>query len=908
MDELKRALEAETDERKKSKIEKKIAKLSKFLSKVKIEPTEKKNKKKIEFTEAIEIPEGEKKTVTGLEGQFNPLAVENGWFSWWEAQKFFMPETRTKKTNGKTFTMVLPPPNVTGSLHIGHAMMASIQDTIVRMKRMQGYKTLYLPGTDHAGIATQVVVEKSLSKQNITRQSLGRDQFLEKVWEWKNAYGNEITRQFRKLGSSLDFTREKFTMDEQLSSAVTDAFIEFHRQGLIYRGKRIVNWCAKIQTTLSDLEVNYTQVTPFQKIQTDGGSYVFGRLFVVKYTIEKDGNVIGELNVSTTRPETIYGDVALCAHPEDSRYTQYKDATPINPLTNAKMRFVFDESVEMDFGTGLLKVTPAHDPVDFAIGERHSLEGIMVLDKNNNMTMGEYKGLNRFEAREKTAELLKEKGVLVSVEGHSGSVPLCSRTGEVVESILLPQWWMKCKDLAQKALEASETGELEIYPEEMKKTWNTWLSNIRDWCLSRQLWWGHRIPAYTANGEWYIAKTQQEAEKMAGCPVVQEEDVLDTWFSSGLWPFATLGWPENSQDMKDFYPTTLLETGKDIVFFWVARMVMMGISLTGKLPFKQVLFHSIVRDAKGEKMSKSKGNVIDPVDVITGTTLDKLLAKLKSGNLSKEEIKLASQNLSQEYKQGIEACGSDALRFALLSSASLGKDVNLSIDKVSSCRRFCNKIWNAMKFTMLQSSAPDTPTSEFHEKTDLWIQTKLVKLIHTVTQAIDSYNFMKAATEAQQFLVYEFCDFYLEFYKGRKDSQGLNILRKVSLTYILLLHPLLPFLTEQIYQAMKHQWSSLSYEWMESITIDEYPTNSLRFSEEDEALIDDLLESIKGIRSIIQSTELETCKTVKIQMSQNTGTLSMAIPEISKLLGVEVLLVSSLKEGVSLNNLLVSIE
>ncbi|OAG29486.1 valyl-tRNA synthetase [Nematocida displodere] len=898
MDEIQEAIRTETDERKRAKLEKKLAKLAKFLSKAKIVAVPKKERKKIEFTEGEVLAPGEKKRVEKLEGQFNPLQVENGWFSWWESQGFFTPEYQQKKNNGQVFTIVLPPPNVTGSLHIGHAMMSAIEDVLVRMKRMQGYKTLFLPGTDHAGIATQVVVEKCLAKEGVSRQDLGRDKFLERVWAWKEAYGHQIVSQFRRLGTSLDFTREKFTMDPELSAAVTEAFVQFYEQGLIYRGSRLVNWCAKIQTTLSDLEVDYAEVQPFEKIKTDGGEYAFGRLFTVRYEIEKEGKIQGSVEVSTTRPETIFGDAALCANPSDERYTAFAGSFAVNPLTNKRIPFVLDEAAEIGFGTGVLKITPAHDLVDFAVGEKHGLETVSVLDENNRMTVGPFKGELRFEAREKTAALLKDLGRLVREEGHEGRVPLCSRTGEVVEPRVLPQWWMRCEGLAKQALEASETGNLEIVPEEMKKTWSAWLSGIRDWCLSRQLWWGHRIPAYTANNKWYVARSREEAEKQAGCPVVQEEDVLDTWFSSGLWPFATLGWPNQTEDIKTHYPTTLLETGKDIIFFWVARMVMMGLALTGTLPFKTVLMHSIVRDARGEKMSKSKGNVIDPVDVISGTTLKSLIERLHSGNLSEEEVKKATKALSEEYPQGIEACGSDALRFSLLASASLGRDVNLSIEKVSSCRRFCNKVWNGAKFALAQQPQESAKASALAASTDRWIESKLSETVETVTSALESYNFMKAATEIQQFWVGDFCDFYLEMFKGRKDAAGVATLRKVARTYMVLAHPLLPFLTEEIYQAMKHQWSGTDpkkekglevepkpeVDWAESITVEGYPEPGPRHK--DSEAIEGVIELIRGVRS--HASALASFQGVEIESSPETLALEESPEMLSRLLATRI--------------------
>lgn len=911
MEELRKAFDAETDKKKRMKIEKKIEKLAKFLNKMQIQKDsaqkthKQKVKKMLEFEEPEDIPAGEKKKVEKLIGQFNPKLVENGWFAWWEKEGFFSPEYKAKAQNGKTFTIVLPPPNVTGSLHVGHAMMASIQDTVVRLKRMQGYKTLYLPGTDHAGIATQVVVERAMEKKGQYRKDCTREEFLERVWEWKKQHGTQIVNQFKRLGTSLDFSRERFTMDETCSKAVTEAFVRFYEAGLIYRGNRLVNWCAKIQTTLSDLEVDHRTVEPYEKVYTDGKEHVFGVIFTVRYEVEIEDEVV-VVNVPTTRPETIFGDSALCANPNDPRYARFRKASavPINPLTGSRMVFVFDEAAEMEFGTGVLKITPAHDPVDFEVGLRHSLPSVSVIGSDNRMTEGPFKGLLRFDARRETVSLLKSKGLLVKEEGHASSIPICSRTGEVVEPRLTAQWWMNCKEMAKKAKDATSSGELTVLPAEMEKTWDAWLSNVRDWCLSRQLWWGHRIPAYIRDGVWYVARSKEEAEKQAGGPVEQEEDVLDTWFSSGLWPFAVLGWPDNTNDMMEYYPTSLLETGKDIVFFWVARMVMMGISLTGKCPFDTVLFHSIVRDAHGEKMSKSKGNVIDPVDVISGTSLDSLLMKLKNGNLSEKEIKTASKNISQEYPQGIEACGSDALRYALLSSASLGRDVCLSVEKVVSCRKFCNKLWNAMKFALLQTTADELLLSaentldsnrsfaykkeSFDYAVDRWIESRFLATLKSTTESLETYNFMKAAVDVQQFMVYEFCDFYLEMFKGRKDSEGVNTLRMVSLGFIKMAHPLLPFLTEEIYQAMKSNWKIDGYVWMPSITVeDQLPiANASDENTKEAEWIESVLGLVKEIRSKV-SMKTEVTK-VHIKSSDKTLRMEKSTSTLSRLVGLPV--------------------
>lgn len=926
---LKEEREQAAEKRKEKKQEKKQAKLQKFLAKTKITHAPKKERAKLVFDDAEKLPEGEKKSINTLTGQLNPKQVESNWHSWWEKKGFFTPNISNLNENenenqldksepvyqDKVFCMMLPPPNVTGTLHIGHAMMAAIQDSIVRRKRMQGYNTLYLPGTDHAGIATQAVVERSLEKEGKTRHILGRDKFLERVWEWKKMYGGQIVQQLKRLGASLDSTRERFTMDESLSAAVTEAFVRLYEAGLVYRGRRVVHWCAKLQTTLSDLEVEHIHPEKGQKIRTDGEEYEFGRIYTVKYAVKKEGKEIGTVNVCTTRPETIYGDCALCVHPKDKRYTEYlkENVFAVNPLTGENIPFIADEAAEIEFGTGIVKITPAHDPLDFSVGERHNLEFISVIDKNNRMTVAECKGMLRFAARKKTVEILKEKGSMVAEDPYDGPVPICTRTGEVVEPRVLPQWWMRCSEIAAKAREAVDLGELQILPKEMESTWRNWLTDTKDWCLSRQLWWGHRIPAYTRDGKWYVTRTKEEAEIMAGGKVEQEEDVLDTWFSSGLWPFATIGWPKETKEMKTFYPNTLMETGKDIVFFWVARMVMLGIFLTGKVPFKTVLFHSIVRDAHGEKMSKSKGNVIDPRDVIDGISLNDLISRLKSGNISEKEIRKAEESLRKEYPRGIEACGSDALRFALLSSASLGRDVNLCVDKVSSCRRFCNKLWNAMKFALAQKAENSSVRTLFGAAVDGWILTRMRKMIESVNKEMEKYNFIKATSVAQHFLLAELCDFYLEMYKGRKDTQGVSVLRYVSVEYIKIVHPFLPFITEEIYQTLQNNWKNnnntdntdnaeenlnpLQIEWKESVCIDKYPVPGKAF-EEDEQVIETLVELIRNIRSSMK--EKEKSAQVEILLgSKLTGSAVIvdASPVLERILGIKVSLVQNEEDG-----------
>lgn len=920
MEHLQSELEKEGDPRRRAKLEKKVAKLAKFMEKTRIsaQAPEKegagapaRERKRIEFAqEAIKVPEGAKKEVGEIAGQFNPLAVESGWYSWWEAEGFFRPEYISEKRRAlmesggagarprEKFVVSLPPPNVTGSLHLGHAMMTAIQDSVVRFKRMKGCETLYLPGTDHAGIATQIVVEKQLAKEGALRKDLGRAKFLEKVWEWKKAYGSEIYRQLKRLGSSLDFTRERFTLDDGMSEAVKEAFVRFYEEGLIYRGNRLVNWCAKIQTSLSDLEVEHVSVEPFQRLGTDGSEFVFGRLFTVKYEVlDRDKNPRGAVEVSTTRPETIMGDSALCANPADARYQGFRDCLVKNPLSGELFPFIFDEAAEMGFGTGVLKITPAHDPVDFLVGERHNLEIKQVLDEHNTVVAGEFKGMQRFVARERVVEKLEAEGKLVRVEGYATTIPVCERTGEVIEPRLIQQWWMRCDKMAKRALDAVRSGDLRMVPSEMEKTWAAWLENIKDWCLSRQLWWGHQIPAYSANGQWYVARTREEAEEMAGCPVEQDEDVLDTWFSSGLWPFSTLGWPKSTPDVGRYYPTSLLETGKDIVFFWVARMVMMGLSLTGQVPFGTVFFHSIVRDAHGEKMSKSKGNVIDPVDVISGITLEEMQAKLRQGNLSEKEVGKCQKQQAKDFPRGISPCGSDALRFTLLSCVSTGRDVNLNTQKVEGYRRFCNKVWNATKLTIKKiAEAPSGEPGEFCRIADGWILSRLNHTVCTVTEAMEDYAFMRATSAVHMFFLYDFCDVYLEIAKLRSDAQGMQTLLRTCVDALRLLHPFMPFITEELYHGIKHALGPLDHavhahavrESLDvSLCVDAYPEPSACLADRDsEEKMERAREYIGSIRSAAASQALAAGKySVHARRDEGLKFLEGAEHILSKLAG-----------------------
>lgn len=784
---------------------------------------------------------------------YDPLEVESKWYRCWEENGLFRPVE-----GGPKYIIPIPPPNVTGNLHIGHAMMVSIQDTLCRYKRMCGYEVLYIPGTDHAGIATQNVVSKQMEKEGI---SVDREMFLKKAWEWKNKHGSKIYEQFKRLGTSVDFSRERFTLDPGMSEAVVDAFISLYEKGLIYRELKIVNWCGKLSTTISDLEVNYEEVMPNTYLQVDGGKYEFGVIYHFRYPITTDKEFSGDylslptIEVATTRPETILGDTGICVNGKDRRFSPEgireifgnipcrDNIYGVNPLTREVIPVIFDDYADMNFGTGIVKITPSHDANDFDVSKRHNLACKVVFDEQNKVIAeGEFKGMKRFEARKAAVSKLKDVGLFIEKKGYSQVIPRCSRSNDIIEPIIKSQWWLDCKEMAKKAIEAVEDGRIRILPERAERQWYRWLENIRDWCLSRQLWWGHRIPAYrTPDGRWYVGRTKMDAfSKMKSeclgseCNLdefCQDEDVLDTWFSSGLWPFAILGWPKKTDDFLRYYPNTLLETGSDILFFWVARMVMLGLELTGKAPFSQVFLHGIVRDAHGRKMSKSLGNVIDPIFVIDGCSLENLISTMRSGNLDEKEMKRAETVLRQDFPNGIPRCGADALRFTLLSYTSGMKDINLDVLRVEGYRRFCNKIWNAHKFVKMMvdeivgGSSQETIYKKKYDKyilssNDLlvpsgqgpieWILKKRNEAIEIIQKMLDSFNFMAATQAIHQFFIYDLCDVFIEIVKKNRDERYISTLLSVFVDSMKMLHPFMPFITEEVFSNYSNDSISIS--------------------------------------------------------------------------------------------------
>ncbi|XP_036140662.1 valine--tRNA ligase isoform X2 [Monomorium pharaonis] len=719
---------------------KKLAKLEKFKQKQEKKETEKyanvkekpeKNDKKKEtmaILYTIDTPPGEKKNVTCLmPDTYSPQYVEAAWYAWWEKEGFFKPEYGRKdileeNPNGK-FTMVIPPPNVTGFLHLGHALTNAVEDAITRWNRMKGRTTLWNPGCDHAGIATQVVVEKKLWKEEKkTRHDIGREEFIKKIWQWKYEKGDRIYSQLRKIGGSFDWNRVCFTMDPKLCKAVTEAFIRLHDEGIIYRSNRLVNWSCALKSAISDIEVDKVELNGRTLFFIPGyeKKVEFGVLVSFAYKLfDSEEKII----VATTRIETMLGDTAIAVHPKDSRYVRYIGKYVRHPFCDRRIPIIADEFVDMEFGTGAVKITPAHDPNDYEVGKRHNLPFINIFDDDGNIigNYGEFTGMKRFDARVAIIKEMMKRNLLIGIKDNPMVIPICSRSKDVVEPLVKPQWYVKCDEMAAQARKAVSTGALKIIPEQFKKTWYIWMDSIRDWCISRQLWWGHRIPAYAIKSTlsnvntkkideyWVSAHSETEAKEKAAkklginvsdITAEQDPDVLDTWFSSALFPFSIFGWPDETPELKAFYPGTLLETGHDILFFWVARMVFMGQKLLGQLPFKEVYLHAMVRDAHGRKMSKSLGNVIDPMDVIKGISLEDLHKQLLDSNLDPKELEQAREGQKRDYPQGIPECGTDALRFALCAYTSQGRDINLDILRVQGYRFFCNKIWNATKFAL----------------------------------------------------------------------------------------------------------------------------------------------------------------------------------------------------------------
>ena len=737
-----------------------------------------------------------------MEKTYNPKEIEARIYESWEDSGYFSPSK-----SGEPFCIVIPPPNVTGTLHMGHAFQDTIMDIIIRYKRMNGKNTLWQVGTDHAGIATQMVVERQLEKSGTSRQELGRKSFEKEVWKWKEESGSTITKQMKRLGASTDWTKEKFTMDENLVRGVTKVFIQLYEEGLIYRGKRLINWDPVLQTALSDLEVATTEEK--------------GSLWHMKYPISGSEN---HIVVATTRPETMLGDTAVAVHPDDKRYKDLIGKEVILPLTDRKIPIIADEYVDQEFGTGCVKITPAHDFNDFEIGKRHDLEIISILDQSakiNQSAPAEYQGLDRFEARKKIVDDLEKNGLLQEIEDYTLTIPRGDRSGAILEPLITNQWFLKMEPLAQPAIEAVKNGEIKFIPENWSKTYFEWLENIQDWCISRQLWWGHRIPAWYDNeGNVYVGESENEIRKQNNIEnsivLIQDDDVLDTWFSSALWPFSSLGWPDETYDLKTFYPTNVLVTGFDIIFFWVARMVMMGLKFMNEIPFKEIYIHGLIKDKNGQKMSKSKGNILDPIDLIDGISLDELLDKRVQGLMQPEMEKRIINDTKKEFPNGIPDFGTDALRFNFAIQASTGRDIRLDLKRVEGYRNFCNKIWNASRFIKMNTNdfeLLETQDTDGHP-VDQWIQSKFAETIDEVERQLSQYRFDLAATAMYEFVWNDFCDWYIELSKAlinepeikrsQKDYTKNNLIKMLD-AILRMLHPTIPFITEEVWQSLSEE-------------------------------------------------------------------------------------------------------
>ncbi len=789
-----------------------------------------------------------KDSINNIEKIYDPKQVEDRLYAKWSDNGYFSAKVDLDK---EPYTIVIPPPNVTGQLHMGHALDETLQDILIRFRRMQGYSALWLPGTDHAGIATQIKVEEMLRKEEgITRHDLGREKFLQKVWDWKHKYGSTIINQLKKLGCSCDWSRERFTMDEGCSKAVKEVFVNLYEKGLIYRGHRIINWCPSCTTALSDAEVEYEEKP--------------GKFWHIKYVIKDSDEYIV---IATTRPETMLGDTAVAVHPEDERYSHLLGRTLILPLVNREIPVIADDYVDKEFGTGAVKITPAHDPNDFEIGLRHDLPQIKVMDDgaviNNNG--GKYKGMHRYEARNAIISDLEAEGLLIKVEDHTHNIGQCYRCSTTVEPMTSDQWFVKMEPLAKEAIEVVDNCTIQFVPERFGKTYLNWMENVHDWCISRQLWWGHRIPAFYCIdcGEMTVSK-----EELAKCPkcngdLKQDEDVLDTWFSSALWPFSTLGWPDNTEDLKYFYPTSVLVTGYDIIFFWVARMIFSGMEHMGEEPFKHVFIHGIVRDSQGRKMSKSLGNGIDPLEVIS------------------------------KY-------GADALRFTLATGNSPGNDMRFYEERVESSRNFANKIWNASRFVLMnldinENKLPDISKLMLEDK---WVLSKYNNLVKDVTDNLNKFELGIAVQKLYEFIWDEFCDWYIELVKPRlyDKEQSSGIEAQYVMTYVLsntlkLLHPFMPFITEEVWQVLPHEG--------DSIMVSNWPkfSNELCF-EHEEKQMGIIMDAIKNVRNIKAEMNVAPSKKVRFYIyTQNAETFERGKVFFEKLAGAsEVIINKDTKE------------
>ncbi|TVO78676.1 valine--tRNA ligase [Sedimenticola selenatireducens] len=821
-----------------------------------------------------------------MDKTYDPHSLEKRWYQTWEKRGYFAPTSDTE--NGTPYCIMIPPPNVTGSLHMGHAFQDTIMDALTRYHRMKGDNTLWQAGSDHAGIATQMVVERLINAEGKTRHDYGREKFLEKVWEWKGQSGGTITSQLRRMGASLDWETERFTMDDGLSDAVKEVFVRLFEEGLIYRGKRLVNWDPKLHTAVSDLEVLSEEENGF--------------LWHMRYPLT---NGQGNLIVATTRPETMLGDCAVAVHPGDERYKHLLGEFVELPLTGRRIPIIADDYVDPEFGTGCVKITPAHDFNDYQVWMRHRDEKAISEQPNGGLINiftvdaairdheedeeavipAEFIGMDRFDARKKVIADLELQGLLEKIDDHKLMVPRGDRSGSVIEPFLTDQWYVKVEPLAKPAIEAVENGSIKFVPDNWKNTYFEWMRNIEDWCISRQIWWGHRIPAwYDDEGNVYVGRSEAEVRQKHNLAddyaLSQDEDVLDTWFSSALWPFSTLGWPENTDRVKTFYPTSVLVTGFDIIFFWVARMIMMGLKFMDDVPFKEVYVHGLVRDSHGDKMSKSKGNVLDPIDLIDGIELEALVAKRTSGMMQPQLAKKIEKATRKEFPDGIPSFGTDALRFTFASQATTGRDIKFDMGRIEGYRNFCNKLWNAARYVLMNTEDQDCGQSggelEFSQA-DRWILARLQATISTVTDASESYRFDHAAKAIYEFTWNEYCDWYLELSKpvltGESASEAAKRGTRHTLVSVLeqllrVAHPIMPYITEEIWQRV----APLAGISGETIMTQPFPVRDITLA--DQAAVDEMewvMQFILGIRKIKGEMNIAPSKPLPVLL-QNAST------------------------------------
>jgi len=794
-----------------------------------------------------------------MEKSYQPDAIEGRWYQLWEEKGYFSPNQ-----TGQSYSIMLPPPNVTGNLHMGHAFQDTIMDVLSRFHRMQGNSVLWQPGMDHAGIATQMVVERQLTEDGVSRHDIGRDKFVESVWDWKKESGGQIAKQMRRLGASVDWEHDRFTMDEDLSRAVTRVFVELYHENLIYRGKRLVNWDPVLHTALSDLEVISGEEN--------------GHLWHIRYP-RVDGK--GYIVVATTRPETMLGDTAVAVNPEDPRYTDLHGIELELPLTGRRIPVITDSYVDIEFGSGCVKITPAHDFNDYEMGKRHQLPVINVLNDDasiNDDAPQAYRGLDRFIARKQIVADLEAAGLMEKIEPHVLMVPHGDRSGAVVEPYLTDQWYVKIAPLAKPAIEAVENGDIRFVPENWSKTYFDWMHRIEDWCISRQLWWGHRIPAwYGPDGSIHVGYDEADARQRSGLgddiPLIQDEDVLDTWFSSALWPFSTLGWPDKTPRLDKYYPTNVLVTGFDIIFFWVARMIMMGLKFMGDVPFREVYVHGLIRDAHGQKMSKSKGNVLDPIDLIDGISLEDMIEKRTSGLMQPHMAPLIEKNIRLDFPEGTSAFGCDALRFTFAALATNGRDIRFDLGRIDGNRNFCNKLWNAARYVLLSTSDHEVHAVPQSSAADRWIISRMHKMIGDVSTHINEYRLDLASQRLYEFIWNEYCDWYLElskpvFQKGSADEQNAT---RYTLLHVLecslrTLHPFMPFITEEIWQRLK---APLGIDG-ETIMLQPFPVAG-DIDQQAEDDIDWLQKVLQGVRNIRAELNVSPGKVLGVAFQAGTA-------------------------------------